>query len=201
MTKRKSGKHADKEQKEEKPTRKTVDPYTGEKTPISEDAGKVQEVVPVDGGDRSGENYLLKEETGMDQFAADEDADAVADRSNAYTEDEEIEREFEERQQLAVGGRQKLEEELEEHHSKSPKLSGGDLDAEWELADSGGEETVGGSTPTPDQDVVEELGEAVGLTYEDDEPLGGEDKLRKRDRERLEPDQEPEEEEQKDTDE
>lgn len=201
MTKRKSGKHADKEQKEEKPTRKTVDPYTGEKTPISEDAGKVQEVVPVDSGDRSGENYLLKEETGMDHLAADEDADAVADRSNAYTEDEEIEREFEERQQLAVGGRQKLEEELEEHHSKSPKLSGGDLDAEWELADSGGEETVGGSTPTPDQDVVEELGEAVGLTYEDDEPLGGEDKLRKRDRERLEPDQEPEEEEQKDTDE
>src|SRR5581483_7353313 len=42
-------------------------------------------------------------------------------------------------------------------------LAGGDVDA----AGDGdvGEETVGGSTPTPDQDVVDDLGRAVGVTY------------------------------------
>lgn len=49
-----------------------------------------------------------------------------------------------------------------------------------------GEESVGGGNPTPDQDVVEELGEAVGLTYEDNEPLGGEAKLHARDEHRWE---------------
>ena len=53
-----------------------------------------------------------------------------------------------------------------------------------------GEETVGGSVPTPDQDIVDELGEAVGLTYEDDEPLHGEEKIRERDRNRWELDPE-----------
>ena len=48
------------------------------------------------------------------------------------------------------------------------------------------EEAVGGDTPTPDQDVVDELGEAVGVTYEDAEPLEMEEKLEKRDRNRWE---------------
>jgi hypothetical protein len=34
-----------------------------------------------------------------------------------------------------------------------------------------GDETVGGDNMTPDQSVVEEIGQAVGLTHEDDEPL------------------------------
>lgn len=38
-------------------------------------------------------------------------------------------------------------------------------------AGSSSDETVGGSNPTPDQDNVDELGEAVGLTYEDSEEL------------------------------
>lgn len=189
----------DNKKKKKRKIKKAVDPYTGEKTPLAEDADKVDEVVPVEGSDRSGKNYLLREESGMDHIAADKDADAVSRRSTTYTEDKDLEEEFEERQQLATGGRQKLEEELDEHHSKSPKLSGGDLDAKWQSADSVGEETVGSSTPTPDQNVVDELGQAVGLTYEDDEPLGGEEKLRKRDRDRLDP--ETEEEEQTDSDE
>jgi len=45
---------------------------------------------------------------------------------------------------------------------------------------------VGGSTPTPDQDRVDELGEAVGVTYEDTEPLDIDDKLNKRDKQRWE---------------
>jgi len=165
---------------------KTIDPYTGEEVPVAEDADKFVEVVARETNDRKGQNYLLEEETSMDAVAADENAEEVARQSASYTEDEEIEADFAERQQLALGGRRVLEEELEEHHSQSPRLSGGDLDADWQSANQAGEETVGGSASTPDQDRVDELGEAVGLTYHDDEPLQGEEKLRKRDRNRWE---------------
>jgi len=163
-----------------------VDPYTGELTPPAQDADKFDEVVPLDNGDRSGQKYLLTEETSMDYTAADEGADAVAEEMEHYTEDEEIKKDFEDRQQLFVSGRKVLKEELEEYHSKSPILSGGDLDADWESADMSGEEAVGGSVSTPDQDTVDELGQALGLTFEDDEPLDGEEKLRERDRNRWE---------------
>lgn len=49
------------------------------------------------------------------------------------------------------------------YHETSPRLSGGDVDADWRDACGSGDETVGGSTATPDQDVVDELGEALGL--------------------------------------
>ena len=84
-----------------------------------------------------------------------------------------------------TSGSQLLMKELREHHATSPELSGGDIDAAWDRADVG-EETVGGSSPTPDQDVVDELGEAVGLTYEDNEPLDTERKVAKRDVRRWE---------------
>lgn len=64
-------------------------------------------------------------------------------------------------------------------------LYGGDVDAAQHQTDAG-EETVGGSSPTPDQDVVEELGAAVGITYEDHEPLRFGDKLADRDAQRWE---------------
>jgi hypothetical protein len=82
-------------------------------------------------------------------------------------------------------GAQLLFRELREHHATSPELSGGDIDAAWDRADVG-EETVGGSSTTPDQDVVDQLGEAVGLTYEDNEPLDTERKVAKRDDRRWE---------------
>jgi hypothetical protein len=84
-----------------------------------------------------------------------------------------------------TSGSQLLMKELREHHATSPELSGGDIDAAWDQADVG-EETVGGSSPTPDQDVVDQLGEAVGLTYADDEPLDTERKVAKRDERRWE---------------
>jgi hypothetical protein len=96
----------------------------------------------------------------------------------------EVKEEFVEAAKQASGS-QLLIKELREHHSKSPKLSGGDIDAAWDKADVG-EETVGGSTPTPDQDVVDELGDAVGLIYEDDEPLNTAEKIAKRDLHRWE---------------
>lgn len=179
----------DKDREHEK-KEEAIDPYTGEEEPLAEDAGKVEEVVPVDTGDRSGDEYLLEEETSMDHVAANNDADAVAEEAAHYTEDEDIETHFEDRQQLAVGGRKELKEELEEHTSMSPELSGGDIDAEWQDSNATGEESVGGTTPTPDQDVVDELGQALGVTYDDDEPLHGEEKIRERDRDRWEMDPE-----------
>src|SRR5678816_1772381 len=110
----------EKEQKEQDDTdeiEKTIDPYTGELKPVPEDADQFIEVVPEETDDREGKNYLLNEETSMDSYAADSDADAVAEQSAHYTEDHEIEADFAERQQLAVGGRNELLEELDEHNA------------------------------------------------------------------------------------
>jgi hypothetical protein len=49
-------------------------------------------------------------------------------------------------------------------------LSGGDPDVSPQGIDAG-TETPGGSEPTPDQDLVDEIGKAVGITYQDNEPL------------------------------
>lgn len=165
---------------------KTIDPYTGELKPVPEDADQFIEVMPEETDDRNGSNYLLNEESSLDSYAADADADAVAEQSAHYTEDEDVETDFAERQKLAVGGRDELLEELDEHHSLSPQISGGDLDASWQTANVAGEETVGGSAPTPDQDVVDELGAAAGLHYDDDEPLNSDAKILDRDRNRWE---------------
>ena len=61
----------------------------------------------------------------------------------------------------------------------------GDVDAAWDEVNAG-EETVGGSNPTPDQDVVDDLGRAVGVTYSDSEPLRPLEKEAQRDDKRWE---------------
>src|SRR5690349_18307333 len=175
-----------KKQKDPDDVEKTIDPYTGELKPVPEDADQFIEVVPEETDDRKGKNYLLNEETSMDTYAADADADAVAEQSAHYTDDKDIKADFADRQKLAVGGRDELLEELDEHHSLSPDLAGGDLDASWQTANAAGEETVGGSAPTPDQDIVDELGAAAGLIYEDEEPLDSDAKILDRDRNRWE---------------
>jgi Family of unknown function (DUF6335) len=47
--------------------------------------------------------------------------------------------------------------------SQKAILTGGDVDADWPRAESSGEEAVGGTVATPDQDGVDEIGRAVGL--------------------------------------
>jgi hypothetical protein len=83
-------------------------------------------------------------------------------------------------------GSDKTAEARRLHNSVSPILTGGDVDAAWQYANSAGEEAVGGTVPTPDQDRVDELGEAAGLVYQDEEPLNTQGKLEKRDRQRWE---------------
>ena len=164
----------------------TIDSYTGELKPVPEDADKFIEVIPEETDDREGSNYLLNEETSLDAYAANADSNAAADQAALYTDDEDIEADFAERQGLAASGRDVLREELDEHNSLSPEISGGDLDASWQTANQAGEETVGASVSTPDQDVVDELGQGAGLMYKDDEPLNYDAKVLDRDRNRWE---------------
>jgi hypothetical protein len=70
--------------------------------------------------------------------------------------------------------------------SVSAELSAGDIDARWDEAESSGEETAGGSTPTPDQEIVDEIGKAIGVTYQDGEPLRAGAKEEERDEHRWE---------------
>jgi hypothetical protein len=163
-----------------------VDPYTGEVEPPAPDAYKVTEIVPTDPDNREGENYLMDNEDSLDKFILDADTDAVIDQIDDFTDDEEILEAFAERQELANGGRKKLEERLNRHNSMDPTLSGGDLDAAWEDSVVAGEESVGGTAPTPDQDLVDEIGQAAGLTYRDDEALNSDKKILDRDRHRWE---------------
>jgi hypothetical protein len=76
-----------------------------------------------------------------------------------------------------------LLDERQEHTETTPALTGGDVDADWQRAGSSGEEAVGGSVATPDQDVVDELGRALGVEQASDaEVQTSEEILRERDR-------------------
>jgi hypothetical protein len=83
-------------------------------------------------------------------------------------------------------GRREMKEKYAEHTESSPALTGGDVDADWEGAYSVGDEAPGGDNPTPDQDLVDDIGRAVGVEYQDNEELKGEAKIAKRDRNRWE---------------
>jgi hypothetical protein len=90
------------------------------------------------------------------------------------------------RASAARTGRRELRERFTEHTETSPQLTGGDVDADWESAYSVGDEAPGGDNPTPDQDIVDDIGRAVGVEYQDNEELKGADKVAKRDKHRWE---------------
>ena len=62
-------------------------------------------------------------------------------------------------------------DELAQYHDTSPVLAGGDIDADWQRAAASGEEAVGGTVSTPDQDRVDDLGKAVGVERSADAPF------------------------------
>ena len=68
----------------------------------------------------------------------------------------------------------------------SPELTGGDIDAAWEQAATVGDEAIGGTAPTPDQDIVDEIGAAVGLEMDDNAFLRTNEILEERDDRRWE---------------
>jgi len=86
----------------------------------------------------------------------------------------------------ARSGRQHLEDTKADHTETSPVMTGGDVDADWEDAYSVGDEAPGGDNPTPDQDRVDDIGKALGVTYDDNEELKASDKIADRDKHRWE---------------
>ncbi|MEA5515877.1 DUF6335 family protein [Nodularia sp. UHCC 0506] len=84
-----------------------------------------------------------------------------------------------------IGGRS-LRQRRREYTHTSPAITGGDVDANWQQEDTVGDEAVGGTAPTPDQNVTDEIGEAVGLPMNDKAFLHTHDILQRRDDSRWE---------------
>ena len=82
-------------------------------------------------------------------------------------------------------GRAEFDEKLQEHRGMAD-VTGGDPDVDVEDAYFTGEEAPGGDNPTPDQDIVDDIGKALGLEYEDNEELKASDKVVERDKHRWE---------------
>jgi hypothetical protein len=83
-------------------------------------------------------------------------------------------------------GRAELQDSLQEHGAMTPALTGGDVDADWQNAYFSGDEAPGGDNPTPDQEVVDDIGKSLGVEYQDNEELRGSEKVVDRDRHRWE---------------
>jgi hypothetical protein len=86
----------------------------------------------------------------------------------------------------AKSGRAEMKDRLSKNTGSGPALTAGDVDADWESAETIGDEAPGGDNPTPDQDVVDDIGRALGVEYEDDEELQGGAEIVDRDRHRWE---------------
>jgi hypothetical protein len=86
----------------------------------------------------------------------------------------------------ARSGSAELREARRAHTETDPRMTGGDVDADWEAAYSTGDEAPGGDNPTPDQDAVDDIGRALGVHYDDREELQGAEKIKARDKHRWE---------------
>lgn len=106
-----------------------------------------------------------------------------------YVPDPEIEEFMEQEIHRAPKDPDLLAHRLRNNTAASPRDAGGDLDADWEDVNDSGSETVAGDNPTPDQSLVEENAQAIGVSYEDNEELEFIDKIEKRDRDRFELDE------------
>lgn len=72
----------------------------------------------------------------------------------------------------------------EENTLTRTPATGGDMDTDKYQASVVGEEAVGGTTPTPGQNDVDQLGNSLGVELNDGEELGLTDKLNERDNQR-----------------
>ena len=86
----------------------------------------------------------------------------------------------------ARSGRVEIAEALANHASLTPSINAGDVDVNVEDAYFVGDESPGGDNTTPDQDVVDEIGKALGVEYQDSEELRASDKVAERDKHRWE---------------
>ena len=73
-------------------------------------------------------------------------------------------------------------------HGQMGSVTSGDPDVNVDTAYFSGDEAPGGDNPTPDQDIVDDIGKALGVQYDDNEELKASDKITERDRHRWEMD-------------
>ena len=64
---------------------------------------------------------------------------------------------------LMRSDQERAQDDAEERRDTSPRLTAGDVDADWQRAHMDGEEAPGGTVETPDQDRVDEIGDALGV--------------------------------------
>jgi hypothetical protein len=106
-----------------------------------------------------------------------------SDRGDDQLIDQEVVESFAQ-DQLLDHGSELAKRRMQQHTDQSPELVAGDADSTWDDADA--EEAGTGATPTPDENLVDELGGEIGISYSDSEPLHTEDKFEQRDRDRWE---------------
>jgi hypothetical protein len=88
----------------------------------------------------------------------------------------------------ARSGRAEMEQSARDHRGMSPDITGGDVDVDVEDAYFTGDGAPGGDNPSPDLEVVDDIGKALGVRYADDEELKGAPKIEERDKHRWEMD-------------
>ena len=77
-------------------------------------------------------------------------------------------------------------EDTQRRRAKFAALTSGDVDADAEGAYFSGDEAPGGDNMTPDQQNVEEIGQALGVHYGDNQELQGGEEVAERDKHRWE---------------
>jgi hypothetical protein len=85
-----------------------------------------------------------------------------------------------------TAGAAKLNHRLQNDGLADTTITGGDVDAQFEGAQFSGDESAVSSMTTPEQNQVDETGQAMGVTYQDNEELKFGEKERSRDIKRWE---------------
>ena len=113
----------------------------------------------------------MKKRKTSDKQAVPDDPQMIAERARAQGVPEEDLQGPPARETIVIRDdrEREAEQELALHTESSPKLTAGDLDADWQRAAMVGEEAPGGTVATPDQDVVDEIGDALGVPRAPDE--------------------------------
>jgi hypothetical protein len=86
----------------------------------------------------------------------------------------------------ARSGRAEMDQDRQNTASMGQDITGGDIDVDVEDAYFTGDEAPGGDNTSPDVDVVDDIGRALGVQYEDNEELKSSDKISERDKHRWE---------------
>ena len=85
-----------------------------------------------------------------------------------------------------TAGAAKLAHRLQTDGLADPVVTGGDVDTQLEGAQFSGDESAVSSMPSPEHNVVDDIGRSMGVTYQDNEELNFGEKERSRDKKRWE---------------